>query len=191
MNGESHGTQMTVRTRVAAAIALALTLSLTCGSSTQALAASDIQLSVRSESLSTERSWSWPVDGLIQITSPYRQPDSEYTAGHRGIDLLAAGTGYALAPAAGTVAFVGIVVDRPLVTIAHSNGLVSTLEPVLASLSVGESVTAGQVIGAVTTGGHTALGSVHWGVRRDGDYINPATLLGAVRRPILLPCCEG
>src|SRR4051794_160867 len=133
MKDEAHERRMAGRKRAVAAIALAVTLGATCGSSTSAAASVTLSggggVGVGTGDVGTGESWSWPIEGLIQITSPYRQPDSDYTAGHRGIDLLAAGTSLALAPADGTIAFVGVVVDRPLVTIAHSSGLVSTLEP--------------------------------------------------------------
>ncbi|WP_275934957.1 hypothetical protein [Microbacterium testaceum] len=44
-------------------------------------------------------------------------------------------------------------------------------------------------MGGVATGGHTGPGTVHFGVRLDGEYINPLRLLGGVPRAVLLPCC--
>ncbi|WP_238439352.1 M23 family metallopeptidase [Microbacterium sp. JZ31] len=95
----------------------------------------------------------------------------------------------ALAPASGTVAFSGTVVDRPLLTIDHGGGLVTTLEPVLSDLSPGDAVSRGDVVGQVAAGGHAAPGSLHLGVRLNGEYVNPLLLLGGVPRAVLLPCC--
>lgn len=135
--------------------------------------------------------WQWPVVGVVSISAPYQQPADDYSAGHRGIDLRVGGDApVVVAPASGTIAWVGTVADRPLLTISHDNSLVTTLEPVVASVEVGSFVTAGTPVGTVTSGGHAAPGTVHWGVRQNGRYINPATLFSRIARPILLPCCE-
>ncbi|MFT4051746.1 MAG: M23 family metallopeptidase [Microbacterium sp.] len=132
--------------------------------------------------------WRWPV-APPQIVAPFVAPAHAYGAGHRGIDLAAAVDAEVVSPAGGVVAFAGTVVDRPLVTIDHGDGFVTTLEPVLASVAIGDVVEAGTVVGTVGTGGHAAVGSVHFGVRENGTYINPMLLLGVVERAILLPCC--
>lgn len=133
--------------------------------------------------------WLWPIDGPRVLVQPYRAPAHAYGAGHRGIDLSAPPGTPVRAPADGVVAFAGTVVDRPLLTIDHGDGHVSTFEPVAASLSPGDPVAAGDTIGTVATGGHVAASSVHVGVRRDGEYINPMLLFGEVDRAVLLPCC--
>ena len=94
-----------------------------------------------------------------------------------------------LAPADGTVAFAGAVAGRGVLTIDHGNGLVTTLEPIETSLVPGTAVTKGEEVGTVTIGGHTEPGAVHFGVRRDGEYINPLLLVAEVPRAVLLPCC--
>lgn len=132
--------------------------------------------------------WHWPVDPA-RIVSPYRAPAHRYAAGHRGIDLAASPGAVVSAPAAGTVAFAGDVAGRPLVTIDHGDGLVSTLEPVIARVPIGAHIRAGDAVGAAATGGHARAGAVHFGVREDGEYINPMALLTGVPRAILLPCC--
>ena len=134
--------------------------------------------------------WRWPVAVVVSISVPYQQPEHDYGSGHRGIDLWVGDGAVAGAPAGGTIAWVGTVADRPLVTIDHGNGFVTTLEPVVASAEVGSAVEAGEIVGYVSTGGHAATGTLHWGVRQSGSYINPASLFSRIARPILLPCCE-
>lgn len=95
------------------------------------------------------------------------------------------------APADGVVAFRGTVVNRAVLTIEHTGGLVTTLEPVRSTLVAGDVVSAGQALGVLDIGGHTAAGSLHLGVRLDGDYINPLLLFDGVPRAVLLPCCEA
>ena len=136
-------------------------------------------------------SWSWPLEGPRVVAVPYRAPAHEYGAGHRGVDLPAVLGSPVLTPAAGVVAFRGTVVDRPLLTIEHPGGYVSTFEPLLSDLSPGDVVAEGDRIGVVDLGGHSRPGDLHLGVRLDGAYINPMLLLGVVPRAVLLPCCDA
>lgn len=137
-----------------------------------------------------EGAWRWPVDGARSVVEPFRAPAHEYGPGHRGMDVAAAAGAVVIAPAPGVVAFRGAVVDRPLITIDHGGGRVSTWEPVSSTLSPGDSVDAGDPMGTVAAGGHAAGGTLHVGVRLDGHYINPLPLFGKVPRAVLLPCCE-
>lgn len=135
--------------------------------------------------------WSWPLSGPRTVVAPYRAPAHLYGAGHRGVDLGTSIGATVTAPAEGVVAFRGTVVDRPLLTIEHPGGLVTTFEPVASELVAGEVVASGQELGIVDVGGHTPAGALHLGVRLDGDYINPMLLFGDVPRAVLLPCCDG
>ncbi|TDN92706.1 M23 family metallopeptidase [Microbacterium sp. BK668] len=133
--------------------------------------------------------WTWPVSPF-RIVEPYVQPAHRYAPGHRGIDLRPMDDTLVVAPADGVVAFSGVVADRSLVTIDHGDGLVTTLEPVSSRLEPGAAVHHGEPIGEVGAGGHAAPGTLHFGVRRNGEYINPLLLLGGVPRAVLLPCCS-
>lgn len=132
--------------------------------------------------------WRWPVD-RVEIVEPFVAPAHRYGPGHRGVDLAASVGAAVFAPAAGVVAFAGQVAGRGVVTIDHGDGLVTTLEPVTPGVAIGQPVRAGAQVGVVSTGGHSAIGTVHFGVRENGEYINPLLLLGGVRRAVLLPCC--
>ncbi|WP_223625066.1 murein hydrolase activator EnvC [Microbacterium sp. EST19A] len=134
-------------------------------------------------------SWLWPVHGDREVLEPFRAPAHAFGAGHRGIDLAAPPDGVVRAPADGIVAFRGVVVDRPLLTIEHAGGLVTTFEPLESTLQPGDAVAAGDEVGVVATGGHATVGALHLGVRLDGEYINPMLLFGGVPRAVLLPCC--
>jgi murein DD-endopeptidase MepM/ murein hydrolase activator NlpD len=135
--------------------------------------------------------WRWPVDGTRRVSVAYRAPAHAYGPGHRGMDMVASAGEAVLAPADGVVVFQGVVVDRPLLTIRHADGLVSTFEPVESPLRAGDPVRRGQDIGRVATGGHTPPDALHIGVRRDGEYLNPMVLFGGLLRARLLPCCDG
>ncbi|GAA1469571.1 murein hydrolase activator EnvC family protein [Microbacterium thalassium] len=132
--------------------------------------------------------WTWPV-GAFRLERAYSAPAHPYGSGHRGVDVRPVGIQRVLSPADGVVAFSGLVADRPVVTIDHGAGLVTTLEPVACDLRPGAVVRRGEVLGSLATGGHAEPGTLHIGVRLHGDYLNPMALLGGVPRAVLLPCC--
>lgn len=138
---------------------------------------------------SAEADWLWPVGGGRHVVEPFIAPAHEYGPGHRGIDVAADAGGEVRAPAEGVIAFVGTVVDRPLLTIDHGGGLVTTFEPVASTLRAGEQVSAGDAIGAIASGGHAAHGTLHVGLRVHGVYVDPMMMFGPVERAVLLPCC--
>jgi murein DD-endopeptidase MepM/ murein hydrolase activator NlpD len=131
--------------------------------------------------------WSWPVGPPRDLVRAFEAPATPYSAGHRGIDIGAATGAPVRAPAAGVVSFAGTVVDRPVLSIQHSDGLVSSVEPVTAAVKAGERVSADQVVGVVAAGAHCSGRCVHFGVRRNGQYLNPMLFLGGVSRAVLLP----
>lgn len=132
--------------------------------------------------------WVWPL-AAFRIERPFEAPAHRYGAGHRGIDLRGNAESDVRAPAAGTIAFSGVVAGRGVLTIDHGGGLVTTLEPVESDLRAGTAVAGGEPVATVSLGGHAAPGALHFGVRLDGDYINPLRLLDDVPRAVLLPCC--
>lgn len=182
----AHDENMRTRLRLLSIIAIGVfvggTHAMTHTTAVPAVSAIPSQAPVRAD-------WAWPVDGARHVVVPFRAPAHEYGAGHRGIDIGVRADGVIRAPAAGIVAFRGTVVDRPLITIEHAGGYVTTFEPVVSSLSPGDEVDAGTEIGSLSVGGHSAPGTLHVGVRLDGDYINPMLLFGGVPRAVLLPCC--
>ncbi|MBX0298647.1 M23 family metallopeptidase [Cryobacterium sp. 1639] len=131
--------------------------------------------------------WQWPVGGPQNLQRSFEAPLSRYGTGHRGIDLVAGPGAPVRAPADGVVSFSGVVVDRPVLSLQHGEDLVSSFEPVAATVSVGDRVAAGQVIGVVASGAHCAERCVHFGVRRHGQYISPILFLGGLARAVLLP----
>jgi murein DD-endopeptidase MepM/ murein hydrolase activator NlpD len=130
--------------------------------------------------------WSWPVAGPHPLARPYVAPATEYGPGHRGIDIRAPAGSAVRAPDAGIVHFAGFVVDRPVLSLAHPGGVLSSFEPVAATVAAGDHVRRGQVIG-VLLAGHCATPCLHLGARIDGEYVNPLLFLADVPRAVLLP----
>lgn len=130
--------------------------------------------------------WSWPLWPPLAIARPFLAPATRYSSGHRGVDLRGEEGAPVLAPADGVVHFSGFVVDRPLVSIRHPDGLISSFEPVASELVAGTPVLRGDTIGALQSG-HCPAPCLHLGVRRHGEYVSPLNYLGGIPRSILLP----
>lgn len=131
--------------------------------------------------------WQWPV-ARQRIVQAYAAPPSPYAAGHRGIDLAAEPGTPVVAPSDATVHFVGVVVDRPVVTLDHGSGVLSSYEPLVAEgLRAGDAVARGDPLGVVSTGAHCSNVCLHVGVRVDGAYVSPLLFFDRVPRSVLLP----
>ncbi|WP_258805394.1 M23 family metallopeptidase [Pseudarthrobacter sp. NS4] len=132
--------------------------------------------------------WKWPLTPRPKVLLDFHPPPKPWLSGHRGVDLAATHHGAPVtSPAPGTVSFVGVVVDRPVITINHGNGLRSSFEPVESTLAVGSMVAAGQDIGTALPGHCGVSACIHWGVRRGDDYVNPLQFVMDLRPSILLP----
>lgn len=131
--------------------------------------------------------WRMPLEGA-EVVRGFEAPAHDYGPGHRGIDISGRGD-TVVASADGVIAFAGPVAGRGVVTLDHGGGLVSSIEPVEDAPAPGTVVAAGDPVGALAAGGHTAPGTIHLGVRLAGRYIDPLPLFGDVPRAILLPCC--
>jgi len=140
--------------------------------------------------------WVWPVDAPHAVTREFRAPATEYSAGHRGIDIAVIEGQDVRAPGGGQVLFAGLVAGRGVITVDHGGGVVSTIEPVRAAISVGDTVEAGDRIGAVDfadvvwTDVH-ACTCVHLGARYQGFYVSPRVLLERARPSVLKPWGDG
>lgn len=148
--------------------------------------------------------WHWPLDGPRMLVRPYRAPPTPYGPGHRGTDIgagvgVGAGAGVGvgvgvgagpgvrvLSPADGIVHFAGVVVDRPVLSIRHRGGLISSFEPVTSDLVAGDSIRRGQQVGVLQPG-HCSEPCLHFGVRLLGQYLSPLNYLGGIPHSVLLP----
>jgi len=134
--------------------------------------------------------WAWPVAAPHPIAKPYLAPATPYASGHRGLDVSAAAGATIRAPDDGVVHFTGFVVDRPVLSIDHGDGVISSYEPVATELVAGDTVRRGEAIG-VLEAGHCASACLHLGVRVDGEYVSPLLFLGGQPRAVLLPLADG
>ena len=138
--------------------------------------------------IAPNRGFVWPLSPRPALLRPFEQPHSQWSSGHRGVDL-AAVVGQAVFSAGdGVVAFSGVIAGRGVITVRHSGGLRTTYEPVDQPLAAASVVHRGTPIGLVSaTPGHCVpLTCLHWGALAGQIYRDPLSLLG-FGRPILLP----
>ena len=113
-----------------------------------------------------------PVDGVV--VDGFRPPAHIGAPGNRGWEYVTTPGSTARAVLGGVVAFAGPVAGSLHVSVDHPGGLRSTYS-FLADVTVGR----GQVIAPGAQVGVTGA-SFHFGLRRNGAYIDPALLFNAV-----------
>ncbi|MGQ4505820.1 M23 family metallopeptidase [Dermabacteraceae bacterium P13103] len=138
-----------------------------------------------------EARWLWPTAPPHRVVRGFSAPTHRYGPGHRGIDISPPGP-EVYAVQEGTVRFAGMVADRPVVSVLHAGGLLSTYEPVVSDLRAGDPVRAGQFLGTVQPGHCAAAHCLHLGARLGRDeYIDPLLLLRGWRPIVLKPLGAG
>lgn len=120
----------------------------------------------------------WPCPGYTRISSyfgPRPQPTAGASTNHKGIDLAAPYGTAILASASGVVTTSTYSSSAGnYIVIAHGNGT-STVYMHCSSLlvSVGETVEQGKVIAKVGSTGYSTGNHLHFGVIKNGSYVNP------------------
>ncbi|MFE3190201.1 M23 family metallopeptidase [Nocardia sp. NPDC059240] len=119
----------------------------------------------------------WPLHPRPAVARAFDKPEHDWLPGHRGVDL-AGGQGQSvLAAGDGIVVFAGVVAGKPVVSIDHPGGLRTTYEPVSPAIPVGRRVIRGDPIGTLQPGHPSCSPCLHWGARRDHEYLDPLGLL--------------
>ena len=112
-----------------------------------------------------------------RVLRGFDAPEQKWSPGHRGVDMALSVGSPVVAAEDGEVAFVGTVAGKPVVSIAHADGVRTTYQPVHGSVKQGQEVREGQVIGRLgnPVDGYPGL---HWGALIAKDtYIDPLSLL--------------
>lgn len=112
----------------------------------------------------------------------YQAPESEYGAGHRGIDFKSDIGVPVRSPVSGKVIEAQQVGYRNVITVSGNDGRLATMEPVCAVVKLNAIVYAGQVIAKTCAPQaayvwHCQL-CVHLSARQAGQYVSPMVLLG-------------
>ena len=109
-----------------------------------------------------------PVDA--PVLDPFRMADGPYGPGNRGLEYDVRAGDVVRAIGDGVVAFAGPVAGRLVVSVEHPDGLRSSLTGLTpVGVALGAPIARGQQVGTAAVG-------LHLGVRRDGAYLDPASL---------------
>ncbi|WIK65306.1 M23 family metallopeptidase [Gleimia hominis] len=128
--------------------------------------------------------WIPPVPRPLNVGRRFDPPAKRWLPGHRGVDLCPPLGTAVRAPRAGRVVYAADLAGRPVISIEHEDGLHSTLEPVEATVSKGQTVEQGTVVGTLVSGHDNDC--LHFGVRKDKDtYLDPLLLINP--RAVLKP----
>ena len=123
-------------------------------------------------------SWSWPLDSR-RVSGQFDRPDTEYSAGHRGIDLPGRAGEPVRAVARGRITFAGSVAGVGVVTVDHGRER-STYQPVDPDVKRGDRVLAGEVVGRLrSSGSHCAIACLHLGRLESDTYLDPLDRLAS------------
>lgn len=139
------------------------------------------------------KTWLPPLNPPLKLVNEYRQPNSDYSAGHRGVDYLVRLDQMVKAPSDGRILFARQLNDRAVLSIEHGNGVLTEYEPVCSDLEPGEPVFAGQEIGRVCDADETyrehcsTERCMHFSVRQMGRYLSPLIFMGLANPSRLLP----
>lgn len=121
----------------------------------------------------------WPTSSKTVLRG-FDHLEHNWLSGHRGVDIASQPDEKIRAAGPGRVVYAGRVVDNNVVSIEHSTGIRTTYMPVDPSVSAGDWVSTGDVIGTIEEG-HCLLGTcLHWGAKRGERYYDPLSLLDAV-----------
>ena len=125
----------------------------------------------------------WPCPSSRRITSGFgnrAQPTAGASTNHKGIDIGASYGASIVAAASGRVTTAAYSSSAGnYIVISHGNSL-STVYMHCSALyvSAGQTVSAGQAIAAVGSSGYSTGNHLHFGVIKNGSYVNPTAYVG-------------
>ena len=137
--------------------------------------------------------WQSPIEAPIHLVRPFFQPNSDYSAGHRGVDYRVALGQDIYAPTEGTIWFVGEVADRNLISLRTKTGDLLEFEPACSQLIAGQEVFSGQTIASVCEARESYRQHcdnqrcLHFSLRTTLGYLSPLVRYGTLAPTILLP----
>ena len=128
-----------------------------------------------------------PVPGAV--VRGFDPPQTQFGAGHRGVDFAAAPGATVRAAADGVVTYAANLAGRGVIVVQHADGIRTEYEPVRPAVRVAAQVARGSVLGYVQ-GQHVGCAPgacLHWGARRGAIYLDPLSLLGGLGVVRLVP----
>ena len=125
-----------------------------------------------------------------EIRQDYLAPATEYSRGHRGIDVEVPMGESVFSPASGKVSFIGLVVDRNVLTITTNLGYLASFEPICSDLELGQTVQKGQEIGyhcePKSEYQYHCESCVHESTRNPFGYLSPLYMMRKLEPSVLV-----
>lgn len=140
-----------------------------------------------------EPAWTSPLAAPVFLVRPYLQPNSDYSAGHRGVDYRVSLGQILYSPAAAQVSFAGKVVNRPVVSLRTSAGEIVEFEPACPALPVGSNLQPGDQVATVCEADASysqhceKQRCLHYSLRTPLGYLSPLVRTNALAASVLLP----
>lgn len=140
-----------------------------------------------------EDQWQAPLEAPIHLVRPYLQPNSDYSAGHRGVDYEVSDGQVIFSPVDAEIHFDQLLVDRPVLSLKTIAGDLLEFEPACGSFPVGSKVKAGDAIGFVCPANPeyrqhcSEVQCLHFSLRTARGYLSPMVRYGALAPSVLLP----
>ena len=130
------------------------------------------------------------------IVNQYLAPMTEYSSGHRGIDLSAELGSEVLAPTDGVLSFVGKVGYRNVISVQFGDSMTVSIEPVCSDLVEGQPIYKDESLGLVCAGDleyqwHCETTCIHIGTRNHLGYFSPLALTGGLKPSRLVSYARG
>jgi murein DD-endopeptidase MepM/ murein hydrolase activator NlpD len=134
------------------------------------------------------RNWVVPTKSPFVVVHEFLRPNSDWGAGHRGIDFESGLGELLVAPHTATIALASLVFAIPTVVLRHPGGTTSVFQPACleSGLATGSKVETGAPFARYCrpdqqTAHCGALPCVHWAFRLDkGVYLNPLRNVGLI-----------
>ena len=125
----------------------------------------------------------WPCPASKRITSGFgnrKSPTKGASTYHEGIDIGAPTGSTVLAAAAGEVVISKYSYSAGnYIMINHGSGIFTVyMHLSIRSVDVGQELSQGQKIGEVGSTGYSTGPHLHFGIRKNGNYVNPLTFVG-------------
>lgn len=122
----------------------------------------------------------WPLHPEPAVVQTFDPPSSPYSTGHRGVDLGGTSGQRVVSALPGTVTYAAPLAGRGVVVVSHG-ATRTTYQPVTSTVSVGDSVQAGDPLGRLELAGSHCLprACLHWGWIEGETYLDPLRLVGA------------
>lgn len=115
----------------------------------------------------------WPIEHA-KVVQPFNAPEQPWLSGRRGVDIASEVGQDIIAPVDAIISFQGLVATKSVVSLTFRD-MTFTFEPAVSNFETGTVVQRGDIFGKVQgNADHCAEMCLHWGLKRNGGYLDPS-----------------